>query len=333
VIMSAVTIPDMARIVEEHGLVIIPVDLDPETMTPRIDLYERAFSPRTRLVMVAHLLGGSFDVTPYADIANARGIPLVEDCAQAFRGPGSWGSERALASFFSFGSIKTSTSLGAAVAMVRDRDVLERMRTIHATRPLQGSDAFARKAMKYLGMQGLHSRLLYGAVAQVVSRSDGGLDGFIRRSVKGFPAGNGDLLLKHLRQRPGAAQAALLRRRLERFDSRRLDARAERGEFLQHSLRDAGFVLGRQQPKRTHWLFAISVDDPCRLIHRLRKAGFDATQGATTIGPLTPPAERNDFDPRVIREAMSRAVFLPAYPELPRREASRLIQSIVSAIV
>ena len=30
--MSAVTIPDMMKIVEEHGLVAVPFDVDPETM-------------------------------------------------------------------------------------------------------------------------------------------------------------------------------------------------------------------------------------------------------------------------------------------------------------
>src|SRR3982751_1765425 len=66
VIMSAVSIPDMARIAEAHGLVVIPIDLDPSTMTPRVDLYSRAFNDRTRIVLLAHLLGGSFDISRYA---------------------------------------------------------------------------------------------------------------------------------------------------------------------------------------------------------------------------------------------------------------------------
>jgi dTDP-4-amino-4,6-dideoxygalactose transaminase len=333
VIMSAVTIPDMARIVEAHGLVVIPVDLDPETMIPRMDLYSRAFTPKTRLVLLAHLLGGSYNIGPYADVANARGVPLVEDCAQSFEGPHGWGSSRALVSLFSFGSIKTSTSLGAAVAVIRDGSLFERMRRTHITRPIQDSEMFAKKATKYLGVQGFRSPILYGAVAQMVSQSVGGLDGFISRTVKGFRAGPTDALLGQLRQRPSAAQVALLRRRMENFDGRRLAARTERGELLLRKLDGVGIVLGGKQPRRTHWLFAISVHDPHALIARLRGEGFDATQGTTTIGPIKAPADRKEFEPSVIREAMSRAVFLPAYPEMPEREVSRMIQSIVSAIV
>lgn len=329
VIMSAVTIPDMARIVEAHGLIVIPIDLDPETMTPRIDLYTRAFGDRTRLVLLAHLLGGSFDIGPYADIAATQAVPLIEDCAQSFEGPHTWGSDRALVSLFSFGSIKTSTSLGAAVVRVRDRKLFESMQRINETRPIQSCDRFAKKAVKYLAVQGFRSPMVYGAVARLASRSSGGLDGFISRTVKGFAAASAEDFLHQLRQRPCAAQVALLRRRLEGFDGRRLAARTERGEMLIGALASAGLALGRSQPRRSHWLFALSVSNPGGLITRLRQAGFDATQGATTIGPLFAPRDRQEFDPAVIRSAMSRAVFLPAYPEMRSSEFTRLITSIV----
>ena len=32
--MTAITIPDMVQIVKYHGLVPVPVDLDPDTMAP-----------------------------------------------------------------------------------------------------------------------------------------------------------------------------------------------------------------------------------------------------------------------------------------------------------
>jgi dTDP-4-amino-4,6-dideoxygalactose transaminase len=35
VLMSALTIPDMARVVAKHGLVVVPVDVDPGTLAPR----------------------------------------------------------------------------------------------------------------------------------------------------------------------------------------------------------------------------------------------------------------------------------------------------------
>lgn len=328
IIMSAVTIPHMARIAEAHGLIPVPIDLDPATMAPDPILFARAFNSSTRLVMLAHLLGGRFDIHPYARIAATHGVPIIEDCAQAFEGPHYWGSPLATASLFSFGSIKTSTSLGAAVAIVRSDRLLSAMRTIHDTRPIQQSGRFAQKAAKYLGVQSFRSPILYGAVASYANRSDGGIDGFISRTVKGFPCDSTQSLLQLLRQRPSAAQVSLLRRRLEGFDGRRLAARAERGELLRERLAQSGEVLGRNQPRRTHWLFAIVVSNPSSLISKLRSGGFDATQGATTIGALSAPHDKPEFDPAVIREAMSRTVFLPAYPEMPESELFRMIETI-----
>lgn len=328
IIMSAVTIPHMARIAEAHGLIPVPIDLDPATLAPNLDLFARAFNPRTRLVMLAHLLGGRFAINPYAQIATAHDVPIIEDCAQAFVGPHYWGSPLATASLFSFGSIKTSTSLGAAVAIVRNERLLSVMRDIHETRPIQQSGIFAQKATKYLGVQSFRSPILYGAVASYANRSNGGIDGFISRTVKGFPCDSTRALLQLLRQRPSAAQVSLLRRRLDGFDGKRLAARAERGELLREKLRNAGEVLGRNQPSRTHWLFAIVVSDPSSLIAKLRSGGFDATQGATTIGALSAPRDKPEFDPVAIRDAMSRTVFLPAYPEMPESELFRMIDVI-----
>ena len=41
VLVSAVTHPDMVRILESHGLVAVPVDLDIATLAPRLDLAEQ----------------------------------------------------------------------------------------------------------------------------------------------------------------------------------------------------------------------------------------------------------------------------------------------------
>jgi dTDP-4-amino-4,6-dideoxygalactose transaminase len=328
VIMSAVTIPDMALIAEAHGLTVIPIDLDPATMTPDADLYSRAFSPRTSLVVLAHLLGGSFDATPYARLAAAYGVPVIEDRAQAFTGRHDWGCPSAMATLFSFGSIKTCTALGGAIAIVRDPLLLESIRAIQNEMPVHEAQIFSRKARKYLGVQGFRSRVVYGAVAGVASRGESGLDGFISRTVKGFRAASPNALLEQLRFRPSGAQVALLRRRLDRFDGSRLSARTERGEVLQRELSMVCEVLGSAQPSRSHWLFAVIADNPRGLIARLRNAGFDATQGATTIGPLSAPHSHKDFEPHTIRDAMSRAVFIPTYPEMPSRDAARLVHTI-----
>ncbi len=57
VLISAVTIPDMVRIIESHGLVPVPVDVDLQRLAVRIDALERAATSATRVIVVAHLFG------------------------------------------------------------------------------------------------------------------------------------------------------------------------------------------------------------------------------------------------------------------------------------
>ena len=130
VIVSAVTHPDMVRLIEGHGLRAVPLDLVPSTLEPRIELLEAALSPRTRAVMVAQLFGGRFDLSPIAAFARRHGLLLIEDCAQAFRGPEDTGDPLADVSMFSFGSIKTTTAVGGAVLRVRNPDLLAAMRRL-----------------------------------------------------------------------------------------------------------------------------------------------------------------------------------------------------------
>src|SRR6266568_3294942 len=87
VMFSAVTHPDMPRLAMHHGLVPVPVDLDRGRLAPRPDALRRALTARTRILVVAHLFGGLVDLDLAWEMCESRGVLLVEDCAQAFRGP------------------------------------------------------------------------------------------------------------------------------------------------------------------------------------------------------------------------------------------------------
>jgi hypothetical protein len=87
VVMSAITHPDMCRIVSRHELVPIPVELDLEALQPRLDLLEQALTSRTRAMVLAHLFGARTDIAPVIAFCRAHGLVLIEDCAQTLRGP------------------------------------------------------------------------------------------------------------------------------------------------------------------------------------------------------------------------------------------------------
>jgi perosamine synthetase len=190
VLVSAVTHPDMVRIISEHGLRAVPVDIDPETLAPRPCMLEVAFTPRTRVVLVAHLFGGRMDLGGVATFVRERGLLLVEDCAQAFQGLERMGDQAADVSMYSFGTLKTSTALGGAVLRVRDREVLSRMRGIQASYPSQGRGGYLKKLLKVLGLVAVSRPGPYGLLVRACRRLGSDLDALVNGVVRGFPRGS-----------------------------------------------------------------------------------------------------------------------------------------------
>ena len=84
VLVSAITIRDMVRIIESHGLVPVPVDLEPDDLSVDVESLERAITPRTRAILVAHLFGTRQNLDPIFEIAQRHELFVAEDCAQAF---------------------------------------------------------------------------------------------------------------------------------------------------------------------------------------------------------------------------------------------------------
>src|SRR5258706_1533966 len=126
IVLSAVNIRDMARIIEAHVLVAVPVDIDMRRLAVVASAVERALTPRTRAVLVAHLFGSRMPMDDIARLARERGLVLIEDCAQVFTGDGWRGHRDSDACLFSFGPIKTATALAGGIASFRDAGLRER---------------------------------------------------------------------------------------------------------------------------------------------------------------------------------------------------------------
>ena len=315
VLVSAITHPDMVRIIRAHGLRAIPVDIDPETLAPQPWMLEAALTPRTRVVLVAHLFGGRMDLRPVVRFAREHGLLLVEDCAQAFQGPDSMGGSTADVSMYSFGTLKTSTALGGAVLRVRDREVLGTMRDIQASYLVQRRVAYLQKLLKGFGLVAFSHPRPYGLLARGCAKLGSDLDALLNSVVRGFPPRESEAtFLQRLRRRPSAPLLAMLSRRLKTFDGERLARRAWTGEQFARRLRE-DLHPGRRSLARTHWLFPVVVEDREALIMALRGRGLDASRATSNIAVVEAPPGR--LSPSEASQMMSGVVFLPVYPELP----------------
>lgn len=109
------------------------VDVEPTTMTMCAGALENALSRQPKAIVVTHLYGRLADMNAIVPLAEAAGIPVIEDCAQAHgaalngRKAGSFGA----AGCFSFYPTKNLGAIGDGGAIVtQDSELHARLRQL-----------------------------------------------------------------------------------------------------------------------------------------------------------------------------------------------------------
>jgi perosamine synthetase len=98
-----------------------------------LEQIEACVGPLTSAIIVAHIAGEAAAIGPIAEFAASRGIPLIEDCAQAHavsadgRPVGSFG---ALAAFSTMWGKHHSTGGQGGVVFTRDAELFDEVRTL-----------------------------------------------------------------------------------------------------------------------------------------------------------------------------------------------------------
>ncbi len=324
VLVSAVTIPDMLRLVEHHGLVPVPLDLDPGTLSVDAAAVSAACGPKTRAVVVAHLFGSRMPLGPILAVAEARRLLVIEDCAQAFDGSAYCGHPASDASLFSFGPIKTATALGGAFLRCKDPAQIARLRVLQAAYPVQSTRAFARRVALFAVLKVLATPLCFGVFVAVGRHLGADPDARLHRALRGFAGGD---LIARLRHQPCLGLLRLLSRRTRRRDSAVIVRRSARAEQLAALLPPA-IRPGCAAPQHAHWVLPIASRDPDRLIAALRAAGFDATQKASSLVCATAPAGTPHGEPTRARQMLKALVYLPSHPALNTAGIARLARIV-----
>jgi perosamine synthetase len=325
VLISAANITDMTRIVEHHGLIPVPVDLEVGNMAPTVDRLRRAITPATRAMMVAHLFGARVPLEPMISLAKEHNLLFFEDCAQVFDGGGYRGHPDSDVVMFSFGPVKSATALGGAILRVRNPDVLREMRQRQATYPLQTRSAYGRRLLKYAIMKWGSSPSVFAAAVSVCRLLGRDYDRIIGDAAHGFSVQH---FFPRIRQQPSGPLVAMLNRRLRTYDPQRVAQRAARGRFLAGLLRDRLQCPAATVVPNSYWAFPIVVDNPGRVIEALCRAGFDSTQGHNLFAGHAPPG-RAELDPVAARDALARMIYLPCYPEMPNHVLEQMAQVLL----
>ena len=83
VIVPSFTIISCAQAITKHGGRPVLVDCDPDTWCLDVDQVAARITSRTRAIMAVHMYGHPADMTTLRDLADRRGLVLIEDAAEA----------------------------------------------------------------------------------------------------------------------------------------------------------------------------------------------------------------------------------------------------------
>ena len=84
VVTAAAGFPTTINPILQNGLVPVFVDSSLPTCNPTATAIEAAIGPRSRAIMLAHALGNPFEAAALRELADRRGLWLIEDCCDAF---------------------------------------------------------------------------------------------------------------------------------------------------------------------------------------------------------------------------------------------------------
>lgn len=324
IIISSITIPDMAHIILSHNLVPIPVDVQDDGSVSAEHIAP-LISRNTRAILIAHLFGNRMPFQPIVALARKHKLSVIEDCAEAFCGNEWIGDSSAEISMFSFGMIKTCTALGGALLTVRDPVLLAKVKEIQAQYTRQTSSAFFTKLAKCAVFKILTDHaILYGLFLGVIRLSGRDHHKIIRQLSRSFSP---DDLITQIRRQPATPLIQFLRYRIANYDSRTISQRRKTVFAISRKLHRDVQPIGFSQDNHQYWLCPIRVVYPGVLIEALLKAGFDAADGGTSLSVVL---AEGSVPPTQAKEMMSKVVYLPIDHSYRKKTLDLLIDTVLT---
>jgi dTDP-4-amino-4,6-dideoxygalactose transaminase len=318
----------MVSIVNREGYQPVPIDFDMASVTPTAETLKRAMTPRSKVLIVAHLFGCRLQFDHLIDVAHDAGLIVVEDCAQVFSGLDYPGNPRADLTMFSFGPLKNATALGGALVNVRNPALLAKMRALQAAYPIQPTKRQARRLFQFAGLKLLSLPLVFGLMQRFYAIQGKDFEDQVSERVRNVAKYK---KAKSLRIRPSAALTALLCRRLASFDPAVLARRAAQGRRLTELLGGSLRLPGQANAHHDYWAFPTLVESPPEFIATLRREGFDAANLPRNQA-VAAPQDRPELQPHVAAELLAKLVILPCYDGIPDRELQRLAKLVRSIV-
>ncbi|MFV0389049.1 MAG: DegT/DnrJ/EryC1/StrS family aminotransferase [Pyrinomonadaceae bacterium] len=112
-----------------QGAIPVFADVDPKTLNVTAETIEKALSDKTKAIIVTHLFGNPCEMEAIMNLANSRGIPVIEDTAQSFLATvdGKYAGTIGAIGAFSFQQGKQMTCGEGGIVVTNDDELARRL--------------------------------------------------------------------------------------------------------------------------------------------------------------------------------------------------------------
>ena len=326
VILSPYTIADVVNMVICAGGKPVFADIERETCNIDPAEIERLIDDETGLVLVTHLYGLACNIRKIKTICDRKGVPLVEDAAQAFsvkvggKDVGSFGR----AGVYSFGLYKNVVSFYGGLVITDDDDLAARIRKEMEPWPQIKMLLFLKKVFEAAVTDAVtwptffravtFKIFRYGTLHDVAAIND-------RLKIDVSPSRISDFPRSY-KWLPCALQARLV---LSQIDE--VDAHTKRRIGLAHRYHDALKGLNQlylppvvTEGEHMYWYYPVQFDDREDLVKYAMAHGRDITMSYHRNCADLECFKDNARDCPNARKTANSLIYLPSYPSYPESE-------------
>lgn len=324
ILVTNINIPDMFAIMTDHGLKVIPLAVDKDTLGVSSDQLKNAITAKTKLLLITHLFGAVMSTEPLLQVTKKHGLIVIEDCAQAYDGvyQGNLQSDVAM---FSFGLIKTNTALMGALLHFNNQTLFAEVSALNRQLPVQPTKIYFKKILNATLIKSFTQRLPFQWAYALCKYLNKDFDAWLSGFTRGFP---GAALMRKIRHQPCDANLSMLHHKYSQDISSQIQQRKALAAQLLQGLNEH-YLVGTANAQHTHWVLPIDVPDPVSLVEKLRGVGFDATSKASSLVKFREGNPSLGMGNELVLENL---IYLPMDITMDKNEAKRLNQLLLAIL-
>lgn len=336
VILSPYTISDVVNMVICAGAVPVFADIEAESCNIDPKQVEDLIDDDTGAVLVTHFYGLTCDVERIARLCRERGVPLIEDAAQAFgaKVAGKPAGTIGDVGIFSFGLYKNLQTFYGGMLVTRDRAVYETVRRLSAPEPCVDRGFLLSKVVQgavtdiitWPPVFSIFTRFLFryaflNDVAAINNRLKIDVDPKIKTEIPREYLG-----------RFSPLQARIALSQLDSIEAE-TDERIARARLYHEGLAGTkGITLPPFRDDRSHiyWYYPIQHPKRHELVAYAMRQGCDLAESHHRNCADLACFQQFHRDCPNARKTASSVVYLPTYPGYPLRDVRRNIEAVRS---